>query len=106
MKATFVEQAVADPDLDELFGCECAVCGPDGDLRRLTLPDVSRETQDRHSVASSIELAHTVLEDDYPVAAWRVVCQQADAAYDELADRGISGPTKPGVLAAWLTILG
>jgi hypothetical protein len=46
MKSQFIRQAQADPDLDDVFHCDCAVCGPDGDVRRLSNADT--DLQDRH----------------------------------------------------------
>lgn len=105
MKLLFVEQAMADPDLDELFRCECAVCGPSGDLRRLAHPRVSPEVQDAHSAAAAVSLTKGVLGSNHPIAAWRAVCEAASAAYDDLEGLGIAGPSKPGVLDSWLTVL-
>jgi hypothetical protein len=106
MKSTFIEQAQADPELDEFFRCECPVCGVGGDLRHLMAPEVSSDLQDRHSVAAAVALARSVVEDDDALAAWRRVCKRADAGYDMLSDLGISGPSKPSVLTAWLKLLG
>lgn len=104
MKVEFIERSAADPDLDDLFRCDCPVCGPRGDVRLLT--EVDEEMQDSHSIASAVRLAHEVLEADSPISAWRAVCQSAVDAYDELESLGISGPAKSGALKAWLTILG
>ena len=104
MKAEFIERSAADPDLDDLFRCDCAVCGPQGDVRLLT--EVDEEIQDSHSIASAVSLAHEVLGANSPISAWRAVCQSAVDAYDELESLGISGPAKSRALEAWLSILG
>lgn len=104
MKLSFVEQATADPDLDDIFRCVCSVCGPQGDVRRLH--EATKNVQDAHSIAASVGLAHEVLKAEDPVSAWQGVCRQAIAAYDELQSLGISGPTKPESLRAWLSLLG
>ena len=104
MKVEFIERSAADPDLDDLFRCDCPVCGPQGDVRRLVEAD--DEMQDDHSIASAVRLAHEVLEADDPTWAWRTVCQSAVDAYDELEWLGISGPAKSGALKAWLSVLG
>ena len=104
MKAEFITRSAVDPDLDDLFRCDCPVCGPSGDVRLLT--EVEEEMQDSHSIASAVRLAREVLEADSPISAWQVVCQSAVDAYDELESLGISGPAKSGALKAWLSILG
>ena len=104
MKVEFIERSAADPDLDNLFRCDCPVCGPRGDVRRLT--EVDEEMQDSHSIASAVRLAREVLEAGSSLSAWRTVCQSAVDAYDELESLGISGPSKPRALESWLSILG
>ncbi|MCY3910102.1 MAG: hypothetical protein OXF99_01230 [bacterium] len=105
MKIPFVEQAQADPDLDAVFRCSCSVCGPGGDVRHLTLPEVCDSVQDEHSVAAAIQLARSVIRGDDPVASWLDVCQRAVALYDELDRLGVSGPRKPGALVSWISVL-
>ena len=104
MKVEFIARSAADPDLGDLFRCDCPVCGPSGDVRLLT--EVDEEMQDSHSIASAIRLAREVLEADSPISAWRMVCQSAVDAYDELGLLDISGPAKSGALKSWLSILG
>lgn len=104
MKVEFVGRSAADPDVDGLFDCDCPVCGPRGDVRLLAESDEAM--QDAHSIASAVRLAREVLEADIPVWQWRAVCQSAVDAYDQLESLKISGPTKPGVLEAWLSVLG
>ena len=104
MKVEFVEQSAVDPELDDLFRCDCPVCGPGGDVRLLAEAD--QELQDAHSIASAVRLAREVLEADSPISAWRSVCQTAVGAYDELESLGISGPAKSEALESWLTVLG
>ena len=107
MKRTFALQAIADPDLDEIFGCECIVCGPGGDLRLLLVEGIDPELVDRHSVAAAVKLAHKVIDDKRsPIDAWTTVCDTANANYGELKRLGVSGPTAPPVLSAWLELLG
>lgn len=104
MKVRFVEQAAADPDLDEVFRCDCVVCGPEGDVRRLASADA--HLQDLHSVAASVTMARRVTTSASPLTEWHFVCHRADETYTNLRDLGIIGPTRPGALTAWLEILG
>jgi hypothetical protein len=106
MKTTFVRQAQADPDLDELFGCDCPVCGPNGDVRHLLLANVDTSLVDRHSVAAVVKSAHSVLDAGDPVDAWLEKCSQASLAYATLAELGITGPKEPASLKAWRDVLG
>ena len=105
MKETFVERAFADSRLDDLFRCDCSVCGKDGDVRRLTRGIVDPARQDEHSMAAAVRLAHQVLGADDPEAHWLNTCQQAVAAYDQLDRTRGSGPAKPGALEAWIKVL-
>jgi hypothetical protein len=105
-KVKFVAQTLADPDLDELFRCQCIVCGPGGDLRNLLLGDGNPEVQDRHSAAASVKLAHAVVDARDPVAAWLSLCRSALQAHETLVKLGISGPAKPRVFESWLQVLG
>jgi hypothetical protein len=102
MKAEFVEQAMADPHLDALFHCDCAVCGPDGDVRPLAATRAPPELLARHSVASSVAVVRQVVGAEHPLDAWHTLCEGADRAYTVLAEAGIAGPTRPGALGAWL----
>jgi hypothetical protein len=105
MKTRFVEQAAADPELDAVFGCSCDVCGLRGDVRNLVLPGVSAEIQDRHSVAASVAAARSVLAAASPLAEWRSVCEAASETYSTIERFGISGPTRPAAIQAWLSVL-
>ncbi len=104
MKIEFAKQALADPDLDEVFRCECSVCGADGDVRRLVQDGSS--LADEHSAASAVGLTREVIGSSDPVSTWRATCAQASSAYDLLVGLDISGPSKPGALSSWLQILG
>lgn len=106
MKPKFIEQAMADTDLDELFRCGCATCGERGDVRNLTLPGVNQRTWATHSVTAAVDLSHRVIGADDPISAWLGTCREALDAYDELHSLGISGPAKPGAISAWLEVLG
>jgi hypothetical protein len=105
MKTRFVEQATADPDLDHVFACSCDVCGSGGDVRRLVMPGVSAEIQDRHSAAAAVAAARSVLAAGSPLAQWRSVCETAAETYSTMARLGISGPTRPAAIDAWLSVL-
>ena len=106
MKLAFVAQAEGADDLDEIFRCECSVCGPNGDVRRFALPDVDDDTRDTHSLASAVGLTRRIITADDPVAAWRALCRSALAAYDWLDQLGISGPSGSGALSAWVQVRG
>lgn len=104
-EAPFIESAAADPRLGALFGCDCSVCGKNGDVRELTRPKVKPQLQDEHSIAAAVKLAHQVLSAQDPVEQWVKTCQAALEAYDKLGRFDISGPAKPGALEAWITVL-
>lgn len=106
MKAPFIQLATADPRLDDLFRCDCSVCGENGDVRALIHPNVKPQLQDEHSIAAAVKLAHGVLGAEDPAMRWVKTCEEAVDAYDELDRVGISGPAKPGSLEAWISVLG
>ncbi len=66
MKLATVRQATGNADLDEIFRCNCACCGPHGDVRYLASPEVAKKTRDLHSVAASVALAHAVISSPSP----------------------------------------
>lgn len=101
LSAFFVRQAEADPDVDDIFVCDCAVCGPGGDVRRLLRVDVEEQMRDRHSVAAAIQSAKSVVEAESPVGEWRRICETANDNYDRLRQLGIAAPGPPKALVAW-----
>lgn len=103
MKLSFVRQAQADPRLDDLFSCNCKVCGPNGDVRNLGASD--EDVQDRHSIDAAYRLARQVLGAAHPVSRWQEVCLMAEDTYAELKRRGVSGPTMPESLRSWHRLL-
>ena len=105
MKETFVERVFADSRVDDLFRCDCSVCGQNGDVRELTRGDVDPAHQDGHSMAAAVRLARQVLGADDPESHWLNICRQAVAAYDQLSRIRGAGPAKPGVLEAWIKVL-
>jgi hypothetical protein len=105
MKVSFVEYTEAEPDLDDLFRCACEVCGPDGDVRQLLLPDAGEDMLDRHSVAAAVSLARRVIGSAAPTDQWHAVCFRAEEAYARLKQLGVEGPARPSVLGAWLDLL-
>ncbi|MDE0666638.1 MAG: hypothetical protein OXH67_13665 [Acidimicrobiaceae bacterium] len=106
MKEPFIQLAAADPRLDDLFRCDCSVCGHEGDVRALTHPSVKPQRQDEHSIAAAVKLAHRVLRAKDPEMEWVKTCNEALNAYDKLDRVGIEGPAKPGALEAWISVLG
>jgi hypothetical protein len=106
MKLATVRQATGNADLDEIFRCNCACCGPHGDVRYLASPEVARETRDLHSVAASVALAHAVISSPSPLNAWRAMCETSEEVYDRLSETGVDGARRPGAVHAWLTVLG
>ena len=104
MKEIFVKQTEMDPDTEDLFRCDCLVCGPDGDIRNLD--SAYPVIQDRHSIASAYQLAREVLDSHNPLAQWQAVCERARETYNRLQHLGISGPTMPDSLIAWLRLMG
>lgn len=105
MKAGFVEAAQADPDLDDLFRCECPVCGPAGDVRTLVGPYADAALRDNHSIAAAVSLAQAVTTEYDRLRAWRNVLERALDAYDVLTASGIVGPSH-GFAQAWLDVIG
>lgn len=105
MQAAFLSEARLEDELQDVFGCDCAVCGEGGDVRTLVSPNANPHLQEKHSIAAAVRLARTVLEAKYPVAAWTNVCKRAVATYDHLQDFGIAGLARPGVLDSWLRVL-
>lgn len=101
LSASFVRQAEADPEVDDIFACDCVVCGPSGDVRRLLRADVGEQMRDRHSVAAAVQSAKSVVEADSPVGEWRRICETANDNYDRLRQLGITAPGPPKALAAW-----
>lgn len=101
LSASFIRQAEADPDVDDIFACDCPVCGPGGDVRRLLRADVEERTRDRHSVAAAVRSAKSVVEAKSPVGEWRRICEKANDNYDRLRNLGIAAPGPPKALVAW-----
>ena len=59
---------------DDLWRCECTVCGPDGDVRALAnAPDSSTEV---HSFAAAMSLVHDVFGAVNRVEAWKRICER------------------------------
>lgn len=100
LSASFVGQAEADPEVDDIFACNCVVCGPGGDVRRLLRADVEERMRDRHSVAAAVQSAKSVVEADSPLGEWRRICQTADDNYGRLRQLGITAPGRPNALSA------
>jgi hypothetical protein len=104
MKASFVEQARAEPYLGDVFCCTCAACGPEGDVRALLAPGRPPDLLDRHSVAAAVTMVRSIVTANAPLTAWLEVCERAQAAYTVLQTSGISGPESPGAFAGWLKL--
>ena len=105
MSETLVKVGYADSRLDDVFRCNCRVCGEHGDVRELLHRDPESEHWDEHSILAAIRLAHGVLNASDPQAQWVKTCRQAAAAYDYLTSIGWSGPAKPGALESWIKVL-
>ncbi len=105
MPSAFLQEARLHDELKGVFHCSCAVCGEDGDVRVLVSPGAERHLREEHSIASAVDLAHTVLGASDPVSAWTDACDRAVATYDHLRDFGIADVSRPEVLDSWLTVL-
>jgi hypothetical protein len=77
IRADYVEAAQADPGLDDLFRCQCVVCGPRGDVRMLVGPSADASLRDNHSIAAAVSLTRTVVAASDPLGAWRAVCMRS-----------------------------
>ena len=88
---------------DELWKCECSVCGPDGDVRSLaSAPDGSI---DLHSVAAAMRLVHIVFGATDRVDAWKRICRQSSEAFRALTEAGMPDLNQPDGLKSWLEVL-
>jgi len=105
VKLRFIEYAMAEPAIDPLMRCDCAVCGPQGDVRSLIMPGVSSAHRELHSVAAVTRLGREVLDADNPLVAWRVVCVRATDAYGHLAELGLGVFQAPAMLQNWITLI-
>ncbi|WP_419862454.1 hypothetical protein [Candidatus Poriferisodalis sp.] len=88
---------------DELWKCECAACGPDGDMRSLV--GASDSSIELHSVAAAMRLVHIVFDAQDRVEAWKRICEQSAAAFRALTEAGMPGLKQPDGLKSWLEVL-
>lgn len=97
----FLRQAQAHPELDDLFGCSCVVCGPGGDLRNLFETGATRDLLDRHSISAAVRLGRSVVASEAPLNRWKHVCENASETFARFDALKVAGPGEPQMLQAW-----
>lgn len=97
----FLRQAQVHPDLEDLFGCSCEVCGPGGDIRNLFATGSTREMMDRHSISAAVRLGRSVTASKSPIDRWKQICESASETYTRFDALKVTGPVEPAMLQAW-----
>ncbi len=108
-KGRVLAAAAAEPDFHDIFGCECATCGPDGDVRNLIAFERADDDRvalfERHSAHSSVLLVKKILGADNPKQEWSDHLDRWHANFAKLRAAGIS-LTEPPMLTAWRRAIG
>lgn len=103
-----IAAAQVEPDVNDMFACECSTCGPGGDIRSLVsfaVPTADRPALfDRHSAHSAVLTTKRIIGNEDPQAAWGDYLNACDQNFKKLKSLDIE-VRPPGMLDAWRQVI-